>query len=193
MRFLEITLLSQNLSAQKSFFTNSLGFEIIEESESSFSINIGWTKLIFEKTLENISPYHYCFLIPCNKLDEALTWISKRATLLPITDGIYKQHFGTWNADSFYFYDGDGNLAECIVRHDLNNPSDNPFSKQDLLCLNELGLPCLDISAMNDLLTQKMDSTFWKGDFTRLGRMARRKDFFFYPTIMKKRLGFLQI
>ena len=136
MKIKSITLLAKDLEAQKSFYRDTLGIDLVEESSYAFTIRIGWSTLTFRKSNEKYI-YHYCFLIPSNKLDEALEWFGARLDILPIEEK-YNYFFKNWNAKSFYFYDGDGHVAECIVRYDLDNPSPLPFGVSDLLCVNEI-------------------------------------------------------
>lgn len=168
MRITKLELYTDTLDLQKAFYTKSLGFDISDSSADHFTVNVGWSTLTFKKS-KSEHRYHYCFLVPCNRLDQAKTWMSDRTQLIEIEPGRYTQSFDEWNAESFYFYDGSGNLAECIVRHDLENESQLPFDKTALLCVNEIGLPTSDIKKTNQLINQLVGSQFWKGDTARFG------------------------
>jgi len=167
MRIKTLTLFSHNLESQKEFYRNILGFELSDETAESFSIAIGWSTLIFRKTAEK-HIYHYCFLIPSNKFEEAFEWFDSRLKIVSL-EGETKFALSSWNAQSFYFYDGNGNIAECIVRYDMQNPTSSEFSTSDLLCVNEIGAPTSNIQEINEELESKMGSYFWKGNTVRFG------------------------
>ena len=143
MKIKNLTLFTNDLEAQKYFFGDTLGIEIVESTANQFSLNIGWTELTFKKS-DTLGKYHYCFLIPSNAFDLALQWFKERVPILKIDEGL-TYFFKDWNAKSFYFYDGDGSLAECIVRYDLKNAVDSEFKVSDLLCVNEMGLSLIHI------------------------------------------------
>ena len=177
MRIKELTLFTNNLLAQKSFFKNNLKFDLLDESDKEFSIQVGWTKLKFKHSTQN-HIYHYCFLIPSNKLNEAIEWLHKKAEIINIEDNRIIQYFKNWNAHSIYFYDASGNLAEFIVRHDLKNDITQPFNLSHLLCVNEIGMPSQDIKKINTHLEEVTSSKFWKGDFERFGTNGSQEGLF---------------
>ncbi|WP_417856805.1 VOC family protein [Xanthomarina gelatinilytica] len=176
----ELSLYTNKLELEKEFYSHTLGFDLIKQSNDSFSLKIGRSKLTFLKS-SKANKYHYCFLIPSNKLDEAMSWLSKRVKILDIERGRKTQRFETWNADSFYFYDASGNVAEFIVRHDLENQSNKPFSIEDVICINEIGLPTTSIKKTNALLKKEIGSDFWKGDKTNFGTNGTQEGLFLLP------------
>jgi len=105
MRITKLELYTDTLDLQKAFYTKSLGFDISDSSADHFTVNVGWSTLTFKKS-KSEHRYHYCFLVPCNRLDQAKTWMSDRTQLIEIEPGRYTQSFDEWNAESFYFYDG---------------------------------------------------------------------------------------
>jgi hypothetical protein len=176
MRIKALTLFSNDLKSQKLFYQETLGFVPTDETDDSFTINVGWSNLTFKKSVEKFC-YHYCFLIPSNKLEEALLWFSNRIGIVPI-ENKFTNFFEGWNARSFYFYDGNGNLTECIVRYDLDNPIDSPFTNSDLLCVNEIGMASGQIQMLNDTLEYEIDSYFWKGDKGRFATNGNQEGLF---------------
>ena len=180
MKIKRLKLHTSNLENEKSFYTNTLGFDLLIQKENLFSIKVGWSELIFEESTEGHT-YHYCFLIPANKFEEALQWLEKRTDLIDLEDGRKTQRFESWNADSFYFYDGSGNVAEFIVRYDLKNFSNSKFIISDILCLNEIGMPTADVAATNSKLQHALGTKFWKGDLERFGTNGDQKGLFLLP------------
>ena len=144
MKIKKLILYTDQLDSEKKFYTETIGFPLIKESSNSFSVKVGWSELSFKKTDEKYR-YHYCFLIPANRLNQALEWMEKRTKIIDIENGKKIQNFETWNADSFYFYDASGNIAEFIVRYDLKNDDHDEFGISKVLGVNEIGMPTTDI------------------------------------------------
>lgn len=185
MKIRELSLFCLDLNAEKAFYNNTLGFPITNESANSFTIKIGWSKLSFIKSSIQ-HKYHYCFLIPSNKLNEAFNWLEKKTKILEIEANKKIQHFQSWNAYSFYFYDANGNIAEFIVRKDLKNDTKDSFSINDVLCVNEIGIPTTNIQKYNDLLVEKMNSPFWKGNTISFGTNGSQEGLFLLPNYKKR-------
>ena len=120
MKFKEVNLYTNQLKELKSFYSQKLGFEIINQTDISFTLRIGWSKLTFNQSNKEHN-YHFCFLIPCNQLTPCLDYFKDKIKILNIEGSRQTYNFSTWNADSFYFEDSAGNLGEFIVRHDLEN------------------------------------------------------------------------
>jgi len=177
MKIKEIKLFTNKLSEQRKFFEEVLEFGVRTENDNIFSIQVGNTKLIFEKSELN-HKYHYCFLIPSNKLDESIDWLNKRLDIIKIEKDRVKQKFESWNAESIYFYDGSGNLAEFIVRYDLKNNQQENFNLLQILCVNEIGMPTNNVRKINSELENQLNSKFWKGDCERFGTNGTQNGLF---------------
>ncbi|WP_291720964.1 VOC family protein [Bernardetia sp.] len=178
MRIREITLFTNQLTEQLHFYKNVLGFQITEEDSKQFTFQAGFSTITFRKS-EQKHIYHYCFLIPSNQLEFAIKWLDSRLNIIKIEGDRIIQNFESWNADSVYFYDGVGNIAEFIVRYDLENQTVNKeFDVSTILCLNEIGTPTQDIAITNTFLETEIGSKFWKGDFERFGTNGTQEGLF---------------
>ncbi|MCK0107894.1 glyoxalase [Flavobacteriaceae bacterium S0825] len=180
MKIKDLFLYTNKFESEKRFYSEILGFKIHKETIDSFTLKIGWSKLTFIKS-DKAYKYHYCFLIPSNKLESAMQWMEKRTRVIDIENGRKTQRFETWNADSFYFFDASGNIAEFIVRHDLKNQSLKSFSIEDVVCVNEIGLPTTSIETSNTFLEKELDSYFWKGDKLNFGTNGTQEGLFLLP------------
>ncbi len=168
MEILSLSLYTHNLENQYQFFLHTLGLPTSKTADS-VSIKIGYTELIFKES-EQPYKYHYCFLIPSNTLIAAKDWFAERLDLVAIEDDRYIAKFQSWNAESFYFWDGAGNLAECIVRHDLANFSNQQFDEGSLLNVNEIGLCVADeVASLAEFLSQQVGTSLYRGDLERFG------------------------
>ncbi len=177
MKLKSLTLFTNQLLEQKNFYTKILGFELLDNEKDSFAIQVGITKLKFKWSEEDFK-YHYCFLIPSNKLNESISWLQDRLKLIHIEEDRVIQNFESWNADSVYFHDGAGNLAEFIVRYDLKNEREEEFSLSQILSVNEIGMPTNNVAKINAALEEKLNSKFWKGDLKRFGTNGSQNGLF---------------
>ncbi len=189
MKIRKLKLYTNKLELEKIFYSQTLGFEITESNSNYFTLRIGWSELTFEKT-EKEYKYHYCFLIPSNKLEQAMEWMEKRVRIVDIENGRKTQRFESWNADSFYFFDASGNIAEFIVRHDLNNETNTDFSISDVLCVNEIGMPTNNVEKINNELKNNFGTEFWKGDIKRFGTNGSQEGLFLLPNYEIKDIWF---
>ncbi|MBN2817559.1 MAG: hypothetical protein JXP36_01230 [Bacteroidales bacterium] len=189
MKFRKLKLYTNKLELEKRFYSEVLGFQITDESSDSFSLRVGWSELTFEKS-EIEHKYHYCFLIPVNKLDEALEWLEKRTVAIATEDGRKIQNFENWNADSFYFYDASGSVAEFIVRYDLNNSTEEAFDVSVVLGINEIGIAANDIQQINKQLQSELGTEFWKGDIQRFGTNGSQEGIFVMANYKLKEIWF---
>jgi catechol-2,3-dioxygenase len=164
MDILEIELLTDNIEETSNFYSGLLGFEKVYADTKTISFKTGQSVLTFKES-DNLKPkYHFAFNIPCNKLDEAITWTSSRTKLIITTTNKIIIDFNDWNAKSIYFYDNNGNILEFIARYDLNNLSEKPFNISSIESISEIGIVAdkpLELS--DELITKNKLSYFSKG------------------------------
>ncbi len=189
MKIRALTLFTNKLEEEKEFYTQKIGFNLLKEAKNQFTIIVGWTELTFVSS-KLAYTYHYCFLIPSNKLVEAVAWLEKRTNIIPITSNKKTNKFKDWNAESIYFYDASGNVVECIVRYDLDNDTGQSFGVDQLLCINEIGLATNDIKKTNTQLEKSLGTSFYKGDVERFGAHGNLEGLFLLPNYKVKTTWF---
>lgn len=189
MKFKKLKLFTTQLSSELKFYTETLGFELLSSNPTSFTVKIGWSELTFEKS-ETAYTYHYCFLIPANHLHTALEWMENRTEVIDIENGRKTQNFESWNADSFYFYDASGNIAEFIVRYDLKNDDQTTFDISKVLGINEMGMPTNNVRKTNQQLENELNTKFWKGDIDRFGTNGSQEGILLLPNYQVKDIWF---
>jgi len=177
MKIKELKLFTKNVKKQKEFYHNILGFDLISNQENKFTIKVGFTKLTFIKSKIDYK-YHYCFLIPSNKLEESIEWLKKRLKIVKIENKKETQFFASWNAESVYFYDGVGNLAEFIVRYDLKNETTKAFNSSQIISVNEIGMPSNNVNKLNQQLEKQINSKFWRGNLERFATNGNQNGLF---------------
>lgn len=166
MNIHELTLYSNNLKEQSDFYAHTLGFEIIHETESKLSFQIGDSILSFEYETEPKEQYHFAFNIPSNKEEDALRWLKDRLEILK--DGESEiQYFDFWDANAIYFYDNDRNIVEFIARKTLNKESSEEFNSKGVLNICEIGIPTSNMADLREKLIDQLSIPQYSGDNSR--------------------------
>jgi len=173
MEITQLKLFTDNFQNQIRFYRDLLGFDLFDISEHHFCMQAGHTKLTFENSKEDIY-YHFAFLIPTNKLDEAITFLQNRDIALLKYKRKNIIDFG--EGKSVYFHDANQNIVEFIERPALGYTTQLPFSIDRVIKINEIGLPVENTIHMTEKLIEKFkirlinpenisDQFCWVGDF----------------------------
>lgn len=154
MEINKLKLHTNKLFKMKNFYIDILGFNISNETEKSFKINVGSSVLEFNSENSNDNPYyHFAFNIPSNQFTEAKLWTKDRVTLL-LEDGEDEADFSHLPAHSIYFYDPSGNIVELIARYGINENREEPFSSDSMLNICEIGLIVDDPISIGNKLSE---------------------------------------
>jgi catechol-2,3-dioxygenase len=78
MELRKLKLFSKDISAQYNFYKNLLGFEVEFFEKNQISISTGSTQLFFEEDQQSNFIYHFAFLIPNQKLEQAISFLEKK-------------------------------------------------------------------------------------------------------------------
>lgn len=176
MNFEKITIYSANLAAQKNFYTEVLGFKLIEKASDFFTLEIGKTALQFIEK-EGATNYHYAFNIPSEQGAEALAWLKERVEILD-WNGQDLVDFSDWNAEAMYFYDKDHNIVEFIARKNLNIPTKAKFDARQVLEISEMGAATQDVQGVYDRIHQYFPIEKYSGDLSRFAAMGDEQGLF---------------
>ncbi|HEV2661796.1 MAG TPA: VOC family protein [Ktedonobacteraceae bacterium] len=173
MHIRELKLLTGRLAEQKEFYTQTLGLPLVNEQSDLIAVQVGKTKLVFAEAQEGSEPYyHFAFNITENKLLQAKAWLAGRNISLS-RDDPDNWYSKSWNSNAIYFYDPAGNIVEFIARHDLANAQEGPFTKEDILCVSEIGLVPDNVATTVTILQEKVGVEVYKGsiseEFAALG------------------------
>jgi catechol-2,3-dioxygenase len=140
MRILELHLLADNLKAVTDFYGDLLGFDLLHRDEHLVTVSAGETLLHFRPSHGAPAVYHFAFEVPNNRFDDAYQWFLDHVKLIPITVDSYIADFANWKAKSFYFYDTQGNILECIARFHADTASREKFSSHSINYISEIGI-----------------------------------------------------
>ena len=174
MQLHRVTLETGSIEKTKTFYTQALGIDIVTETKDSISFSVGSSTLSFELKEHTDAFYHFAFNIAENKLEEAMKFIEQKG--VPILDfkGERFADFTDWNAKSFYFHDNNNNIVELIARYDLGYTTDQPFDKNALKEISEIGFVVEDVRQSASILQRDHNMQLFskgpeKDDFMVLG------------------------
>ncbi|MBT2570591.1 serine hydrolase [Planococcus sp. ISL-110] len=134
--FKKLTLYTNQLEDMKGFYEYQLGFRIVEEDDSSFTLSIGESQLVFRES-ERAAVYHFALNIPGNQFTLAKWWASERVTLNR-QEGMDEVFYANFDADAFYFQDPAGNVIEFIGRRSVDRMGN--FTVDSLLNISEVSI-----------------------------------------------------
>jgi catechol 2,3-dioxygenase-like lactoylglutathione lyase family enzyme len=140
MQFTTLNLFTHELEKQKEFYSEVLGFELIDNNRAYFTLQIGATTLKFQNRQKGIvTRYHFAIGIPKGSI-EATKSLLENTIFLMLSPKTANEVFSNdnWNSKSIYFYDVAGNIVELIE----SNIDDSPFTEEDVPLLNicEIGV-----------------------------------------------------
>lgn len=214
MKIEKVTILISNFEQTKTFYKDTLQFNMISITNQSATFKIGDSLLTLVKDLKGKNYYyHFAFNIHANLFFEAKEWLSKRVTLLreDEMDEIYFD--GATQANSCYFEDPAGNIVEFIARR-LTSPfsEQKRFSINNVLSIGEISLSTSQIKKIakkldkmgiiireNDQLVETSLNFFGEyddGAFILLGPIGRRwlfssKTSIYSPVIIQTNKGII--
>ena len=165
MKISTLKIHSSDLAGQTQFYSEVIGLELIQKSDSQVTFRTGKSKLVLSQD-DGFRPYHFAFNIPANREKEALKWLRDRVEILDF-EGREIQDFDSWNAKAIYFYDADKNIVEFIARKNLPNQSDDKFGSGSLLEISEIGMPVDDIETAYNAINKIAQLKVYDGDFQR--------------------------
>lgn len=142
----ELELLSSDLAGTEAFYNQVLEIPVVDKTSTGISFLTGHTLLSFRLTYQQKPYYHFAFLIPANKIQEAHNWIAGRTSILLFSATSTIADFSNWNAHAFYFHDNGRNIVEFIAHHDLTNQTKEPFGSPSIIGICEIGVPVEDVS-----------------------------------------------
>lgn len=142
MKIESIQMRASRLEELRHFYTETMGFPLLDKGVGHFRIAAGSTGIEF-KEADNEPFYHFAFDIPDNQFEEAKAWVKERVPLL-IEDGEDEAFFEHFPARAFYFQDPAGNIAEFIARPTITENQDEPFSVGCIFYVSEMSLVVAD-------------------------------------------------
>ncbi len=185
MSFSLLTLHTNRLLAQQAFYTETLAFPLVEAGKTSFSVQIGETRLQF-KAADRAKPTHFAINIPSHSTNLALSWLKERLPILPF-NGKEIVDFSNWNAEAIYFHDPGGNIVEFIARRNLAIPTRPTFTSKQCTCISEVGVGTKDIEQIHWQLNEAIPFPIYDGSFDRFCALGNEEGLFIVVNYEKKK------
>lgn len=158
----ELELPANHLAPMEAFYHGLLELPVVRRTAADISFAAGHSVLTFRRGRTTDAIYHFAFLIPQNKLEEAYRWLKARTPVLPYNAGTDIADFTNWNAHAFYFHDPQQNIVEFIAHHDLPNASAAAFSAAALIGLHEGGIVAQDVGRACALLKARFGIPYFR-------------------------------
>lgn len=175
MKIKELTQLTTDLLSTEKFYTEVLNFKIQDKQSNKITFIVGESLLTFILCEKIMKPtYHFAFLVPNHKIKETKIWISNKIKILEAGNKDNMVTFENWKAQSFYFYDNNKNLLECIAREDYSDELFQPSIAPYVININEVGIATDLPLSISEIIIQKTKINYFaKGpvreDFAALG------------------------
>ncbi len=146
--FKKVTLYTNQLEDMKGFYEYQLGFRIVEENDSSFTLAMGESQLVFQES-DRAAVYHFALNIPGNQFTLAKSWTSERVTLNR-QEGMDEVFYANFDADAFYFQDPAGNVVEFIARRSIDRMGN--FTVDSILNISEVSITTPYVEEVGELI-----------------------------------------
>ena len=147
MNIVDVQLATADLDGAVGFYRDLLELPTVVSGPAA-TITVGRSTITLIEAPDVHESNHLAFTIPSNQFDAAERWLSARTELMRWEGGETELRLGDpWDSESVYFEGPDGIILELITRHRLANPSAEPFTSAQLLCLSEVGLGTPDVAA----------------------------------------------
>ena len=175
MRIRELQLYTHDLRAQQIFYTKTLRLPLVSETDTSFAVQAGATRLHFQRAEQGELLYHFAFSIPSNKLVYSKEWLKSCTPPVSLIslDGQDEFHGESWNVSNLYFYDAAGNILEFIAHHDVPDNTPDAFDEHSILHISEIGLAVDNVLALVAGFKERFGFDPYKGEsvetFTAIG------------------------
>jgi len=154
MNIIELELLSDDLIATEKFYKKVLGLNPSFVEKEALFFEVGYTKLIFKKSDNQKPVYHFAIDLPNNRFFDAHYFIKANTPLIKVEDDEIA-NFVNWDAKSFYFYDNNGNIVECITRYPQRPYDEAAFSSKSYISVSEVGLVTNNVKELADTLARE--------------------------------------
>ena len=155
MNIIELELLSDDLAETEKFYKKVLGLTASLQDKNIISFRIGYTELIFKKSDGKKPVYHFAIDVPNNRFEEARRYIKQHVQTIPVEGHTDVADFVNWDAKSFYFYDNNGNILECITRYANRAYDDEVFTVKSYISISEIGLVSNNVPELADTLARE--------------------------------------
>ncbi len=146
------------------FYVENLSLRRRLGEDGSGGYAVGSARLRFKESADASAPfYHFAFLLPGDRFEEAKRWLSRASPLLSDSNGETTFDFDFWDAKASYALDPAGNIVEVIAHHGIaESAASGAFDPGELRGLSEVGLVTSQTAEAVAAL-QQADLPLWFG------------------------------
>jgi len=151
----------------RSFWENTIGCDVVNQTFNSFTIKIGNSLLTFKPNTTTIArpQYHFAILIPSNQIENCLAWLKnggkkKNGEEIQLWRGGETNaeiiQSPLYNSSSVYFADYGGNIIELVARRNIDNVEVGEFSSEMFKEINSVSMVTKEVRAAQDLISENL-------------------------------------
>ena len=145
MRIDDVRMGTADVTQAAAFYRDVLDLPVAVAGPRA-TVTVGRSTVTLDERLPIEESNHLAFTIPSNRFADAKAWLQPRVELMSWGGGESELRLGEpWNSESLYFLGPDRVILELITRARLENPSEEPFSGAQMLCVSEVGLGAPDV------------------------------------------------
>ncbi len=172
----ELVLRTASLQAATEFWQGQLGFEVIDNTPTSVTFQIGSSRLKFLNQVTINAPiYHFAIEIPANQVENALDWLKNEGgkyadgpqqAVEILTDeetGAEIIYRPLYKSRSVFFKDPNGQIIELIGREASENTVDGVFSRSLMTKICDFSLITKDARKCETLLNEEFGFRAFEG------------------------------
>lgn len=167
----ELEIRSANIDSSRIFWTQKLGFPMIDSTLNTVTIQVGTSRLKYNRINPDFDPTpinHFAIRIPKNQIESALDWLKNEGGKYPngpktavkiIRDELTGAEIiqnPIYNTSSIYIEDDAKNIIELVAHRDFGTEQEGDFSKEQFLNISEVAV----VTKMVDQCQDKLQAEF---------------------------------
>lgn len=146
MKIKHITLQTNKLVDMKNFYTKQLQMDLINETDDSFTLNIGASTLTYNLN-DDHSFYHIAFCLNDAIYDDFIEKLSENHSKLQDKNGNAEFSSQIWQRKQIYFHDPQGNVIEFMPSIEERTGTESLWSH-----IQEIGMPVQNVQLFRSQL-----------------------------------------
>jgi catechol 2,3-dioxygenase-like lactoylglutathione lyase family enzyme len=169
MRIRALTLVTDDLAGQSTFWGGTLGLPVAD-TRGSVEVSLRRSTLRFEEApAGSDSRYHFAINIPPGSIEDAAAWVEERHELLAFHGDPDVEEGATIvrtdrGAAALYFLDAGGNVVELIANDHLDCRPEGAFGPHSLFEVAEIGLATADTEGTRNVIQETLSAdVLWGG------------------------------
>ncbi len=156
MKILGLLLMTHRLAEQKDFYVRTLSLPLVEETGSSFAVQAGDTKLVFNLAESELQPsYYFAFKVAQEHFASIKDQLSQGVTLLK-RQGREVFETTAQKTQAVYCSDPANNLLAVMAQRSLPNQDSTSLNPLNILGVSEVGMAADDVNSIAQFLQSSL-------------------------------------